>query len=261
MTAEIQISQLKNVDTSHFEDVLYLPDRPAKVKRILSIVADDLINIYGGDYTTEFRMEICRTRMTISFQKGYPFYFQSSGFDGLVKYLNHEFTISDCVDDNAIHKMLDDNINRKFEVKQFFLDRYSVIKEKQNFYHNLKIVDKLLFEDNTLFKTFSYLDTVYEQDQYKNHSFGHIKANIFTSDAGYYVFLNFGNVVFSISNSGITLKRKVSEQKYDIVSVHNSKKMNMDKVEESFVSCYNNEYGTDYTNARDMVLIHDMMEI
>lgn len=43
--------------------------------------------------------------------------------------------------------------------------------------------------------------------------------------------------------------------------MHATNNMNIKQLEESFVACYNDEYGTDYTNASDMVLIHDMVEI
>lgn len=261
MDQEIQVSQLKNVDTSQIEGVIYLPDRPEKVKRILSIIADDLINIYEGDYTTEFHLSMSRETLTISFKQGYPFYYQTSAFEGLVKDLNHEFIISECSDDNAVHNMINKLINTQFQNNQYFLERYSDVKEKQSLYANLKIVDNLLFENNRLFKTFSYLDSVYEKDQYETQKLGHVEANIYTSDAGYYIFFNFGKLFFSISKSDIKIKRKISEKKYGIVSVHSTKKMNTKELEASFVEWYNKEHDTDYTTARDIVLIHDMIEI
>lgn len=261
MDQEIQVSQLKNVDTSQIEGVIYLPDRPEKVKRILSILADDLINIYEGDYTTAFHLSMSRETLTISFKQGYPFYYQTSAFEGLVENVNHEFIISECSDDNAVHNMINKLINDKIQNNQYFLERYSDVKEKQSLYANLRIVDNLLFENNRLFKTFSYLDSVYEKDQYETQRLGHVEANIFTSDAGYYIFLNFGKLFFSISKSDIKIKRKISENKYGIVSVHSTKKMNTKELEASFVEWYNKEHDTDYTTARDIVLIHDMIEI
>jgi hypothetical protein len=261
MDQEIQVSQLKNVDTSQIEGVIYLPDRPEKVKRILSILADDLINIYEGDYTTEFHLSMSRETLTISFKQGYPFYYQTSAFEGLVKDLNHEFIISECSDDNAVHNMINKLINAQFQNNQYFLERYSDVKEKQSLYANLRIVDNLLFENNRLFKTFSYLDSIYEKDQYETQKLGHVEANIYTSDAGYYIFFNFGKLFFSISKIDIKIKRKISEKKYGIVSVHSTKKMNTTELEASFVEWYNKEHDTDYTTARDIVLIHDMIEI
>jgi hypothetical protein len=261
MDQEIQVSQLKNVDTSQIEGIIYLPDRPEKVKRILSILADDLINIYEGDYTTEFHLSMSRETLTISFNQGYPFYYQTSAFEGLVKNLDHEFIISECIDDNTVHNIINKLINEKFQNNQYFLERYSDVKEKQSLYANLKIMDNLLFENNRLVKTFSYLDSIYEKDQYETQKLGHVEANIYTSDAGYYIFFNFGKLFFSISKSDIKIKRKISEKKYGIVSVHSTKKMNTKELEASFVEWYNKEHDTDYTTARDIVLIHDMIEI
>lgn len=262
MTKSINVSELKNVDTSRIENVLYLPEKAEKVKRILNIVADDLINIYNGDYTTEINLEINRTTLTISFKKGYPFYYQESAFDGLQDHINHEFTINECTNDSAVCNILNEIINNKFENNKYFLSRFSTIDDKKGFYENLKIVDKLLFKNDTLFKAFSYLDSFYEDDQNKNHKFGHVAANLYKNESGYYIFLNFGNVLFSISNNGIVLRKKTTTQiKYETVSVHATNNMNIKQLEESFVACYNDEYGTDYTNASDMVLIHDMVEI
>jgi hypothetical protein len=261
MVEDIPVSQLKNVDTSLVDDVLYIPDRPAKLKRLLSVIADDLINIYEGDYATEVTLIVSRETLKISFKKGYPFYYKTSGFEGLVENVTHEFNLKECVDDNAINNMINDNINRQFENNQYLLDRHSIIAEKQSLYANLKIVDNLLFENNRLFKTFSYLDSVHEQDQYETQRLGHVEANVFTSDSGYYIFFNYGKLFFSISKSDIKIKRKLSAKQYGIVSVHNSKRMNIQELECSFVEWYNKEHDTDYTTARDIVLIHDMLEI
>lgn len=261
MVEDIPVSQLKNVDTSLIDGVLYIPDRPVKLKRLLSVIADDLINIYEGDYATEVTLIVSRETLKISFKKGYPFYYKTSGFEGLVENVTHEFNLKECVDDNAINKMINDNINRQFKNDQYLLDRYSIIAEKQSLYANLKIVDNLLFENNRLFKTFSYLDSVHEQNQYETQKIGHVEANVFTSDSGYYIFFNYGKLFFSISKSDIKIKRKLSANQYSIVSVHNSKRMNIQALEGNFVELYNKEHDTDYTTARDIVLIHDMLEI
>lgn len=85
MEEDISVSQLKNVDTSLIDDVLYIPDRPAKLKRLLSMIADDLINIYEGDYATEVTLNVSRETLKISFKKAIHFITKHLDLKGLLK--------------------------------------------------------------------------------------------------------------------------------------------------------------------------------
>lgn len=256
------ISRLKNVDLTHVGKFLTQPYKTYLV-RLLDLLADDLININGGDYETGISIALDDRSLDIGLEKSYPFIFEQGS--GPVSYITYNFSLYEYTDDKDIHQTIDNQIRNKFEEtsKSWLYEKnFTNVPRKQKFYKYLDYIDKLLFDENTLVKKFSYLKTIYE-DPIKKHTMGNITASIKTTSDGAMVTVSFGWIYIAITDMGILIrssKTKEEENKYR--SVFNAKEdFKFDDVEQSFLRIYNHIYETEYTDVKDLRLVHDMMEI
>lgn len=261
MCQNINISQLKNVGFTPNIDEMVQSKDIEKIKTILNMIADDLLNIYQKDYTTTLVLTITNFDITINLTKGYPFHYKYSRGDGIIKNIYHCFNFNTCSNEKVIRKILDDSINIVFQEQQPMAKHYSVIAEKQNFYLNLKKIDQLLFGENKLFKKFSYIDSTYACDRHQTHKIGHIEASLQVDKDQCIAYISFGKLMLSVSKNGVIIRKKVGITKYEMLHHYDTYRLDPAKIEENFVSYYNFLYDKDYTKIADIVLIEDMIAI
>jgi hypothetical protein len=269
------ISQLKNVDLSFVAGRFFHKEYENRVRLLLNIFADDLINNNEGDYITEVFIDVDEYEITIQIKKGYTFIFETH--NGVVESLKYTFKLKECTDENQINQILDENINFHLVDSTnswYYAKNYSNVKVSQKFYNHLRFIDNILFEENTLVKTFHYLGSLYDEDQ-KTHNIGHVKAEVNTGSLYPMVTITYGLMHIAITNVGVlisgvrskedaTLRKKFNKEVFDspqIRKIYNKENINFNDVEETFISIYNEIYNTNHNNTKDLRLVHDMMEI
>jgi hypothetical protein len=256
------ISRLKNVDVEFVGRFLSEAYKTYLV-RLLDLLADDLININGGDYETGISFALDDRSLDIGFEKSYPFIFEQGS--GPVKNITYNFSLYEYTDDKDIHQSIDAKIRYTLEeTSQSWLyeKNFSALPRKQNFYKYLGYADKLLFDEPTLVKKFSYLRTIYE-DPIKTHTIGNITANLITSSDGPMIKISFGWIYMAVTDMGILIRSsKTKEEESTCRAVFSVKdNLKFDAVEQSFLRSYNQIYETEYTDVKDLRIVHDMMEI
>ena len=256
------VSRLKNVETMYVGKFLSQPYKTYLV-RLLDLLADDLININGGDYETGIHFALDDRSVDISFEKSYPFIFEQGS--GLVSDITYNFSLYEYTDDKDIHQSIASQIQNKLEEtsKSWLYEKnFSEVPRKQNFYKYLGYVDKLLFNENTLVKQFSYMRTIYE-DPIKKHTIGNVTANHITSSQGPMIAISLGWIYIAVTDMGLLIrssKNKEEEAAYrEVFSIKDN--LPFDVIEECFINLYNKVYDTNYTDIKDLRLVHDMMEI
>ena len=256
------ISRLKNVDVEFIGRFLSESHKNYLV-RLLYLLADDLININGGDYETGISFALDDHSLDIGLEKSYPFIFEQGS--GQESYITYNFELYEYTDDKDIHQIIDNQIRNKFEEtsKSWLYEKnFSELPRTQNFYKHLRYADKLLFDEPTLVKKFSYLKSVYE-DPIKNHIIGNIKADLITNSYGPIIKISFGCIYISITDKGLLIrsfKTKEEEEEYrQVFSIKDN--LSFEMFEEYFINLYNKIYDTSYTVVEDLRLVHDMMEI
>jgi len=261
MCCNINISQLKDITIKQSVEEIVQPKDIEKIKTILNVIADDLLNLYQKDYTTTLVLAITTFDITINLTKGYPFHYKYSRGDGIIKNIYHCFNFNSCSNEKVIRRILDDSINKVFQEHQPMARNYSVIADKQNFYLNLKKIDQLLFGENRLFKKFSYIDSTYACDRHETYKFGHIEVSLQVNKDQYIAYISFGKLMLSVSKNGVIIRKKVGITKYEMLHHYDTYRLDPVKIEESFVSYYNYLYDKDYTKIADIVIIEDMIAI
>lgn len=256
------ISRLKNVDVE-FVSRFLSESYKIYLVRLLDLLADDLININGGDYETGISFALDDRSLDIGLEKSYPFIFEQGS--GAVDYITYNFSLFEYTDDKDIHQTIDNQIRNKFEEtsKSWLYEKnFTDVPRKQKFYKYLGYIDKLLFDENTLVKKFSYLKTIYE-DPINKHTIGNITAIIKKTSDGAMVTVSFGWIYMAITDMGILIRSsKTKEEESTCRAVFNAKDgFQFDDVEQSFLRIYNHIYETEYTDIKDLRIVHDMMEI
>lgn len=256
------ISQLKNVDLS--ECIGYgINKRYEKgILRLFALFADDLININGGDYETEIDILIDYEGIDITVKKGYPFIYEPNV--GPIESLLYTFKLNDLGDDKSIHQAIDNAIKEHVEESTHsWLNQkiYSETMKFQDFYKYVSFIDKMLFGHAELVPRYSYLQTIYENKN-KKHIIGNIEANININADSPMLTVKLGFLYISITNKGLLIRSiNPKDEKENVRKVLNDKNIYFDDVEKGLVDIYNQIYESNYTNTRDLLLIHDMMEI
>jgi hypothetical protein len=256
------ISRLKNVDVECVGRFLNKSYKTYLV-RLLDLLADDLININGGDYETGISFALDDRSLDIELEKSYPFICEQGNVP--VSYITYNFSLYEYTNDKDIHQTIDNQIRHKFEETSnswFYEKNFSDVSKKQKFYKYLDYIDKLLFDEKTLVKKFSYLKTIYE-DPIKKHTMGNITAIIKSTSEGAMVTVSLGWIYIAVTDMGILIRSsKTKEEEIMYRTVFNAKeRFKYDDVEQSFLRIYNHIYETDYTDVKDLRIVHDMMEI
>lgn len=251
------ISQLKNVDVSFIENNIIKKEYKGNTERLLAIFADDLITINHGDYETNIRIWIEESEIIIKLEQGYPFIAETVGQP--IKGLKYTFGLADCGDIQTIHKAIDLEIKNNLEESSFswlYLKTYTNLDHIENYYRQIKLLDKLFFDKPILLPNYSYYGSIYGGK--KDMVIHSLKVESRDEQQTPMLKLYVGLVKIVITNAGMMIQnindgniRKVL--KYEDISEQ--------EVKEQFVSIYNKSYETNYTDIRDLLLVHDMIEI
>lgn len=256
------ISQLKNVDASEAVGFCIHPRYEKGIVRLLSLFADDLISINGGDYETEIEILIDFESIDITIKKSYPFIYEPNA--GPVESLLYTFGLADLGNDRSIHQAIDFAIKSHLEESThswLYQKPYSDVDKYQGFYKYVAFMDKMLFGHPELVHRVSYLQSIYEHEN-KKHIVGNIEANLNINADSPMLTIKLGFLYVSITNKGLLIRStKSKDEKENPRKVFNEKEIRFEDVEQGVVIIYNQIYESSYTNTSDLLLVHDMMEI
>jgi len=254
------ISQLKNVDVSFIESNVIKKEHKGNLERLLNIFADDLISINHGDYQSYVRINIDALEVSIKLEKGYPFIAETAG--QAVEGLKYIFSLEDCSDDASIHKAIDLEIQSHLEEganNWLNLKPFTNLNHVENYYQQMRILDKIFFEKPVLLPNYSYYGSIYEDEKKMAVRSINIepKSEVKTPMLKIYI----GLIKIVITNGGMLFQHKDNG---NIRKVLKANEATEDQIQKEFIKMYNEIYDTNYTNyknVKEVLLVHDMIEI
>lgn len=261
----LSVSRLKNVELALFNREKFAKQYNDIIVNILKIFADDLITINGGDYETHIKIEVDDFSLKITVQKSYPFIFIEQ--DGTVENLKYEFYYERCKDDASIHQTIDDEITHHVEESSnnwLYAKPYSVLPEAQTLYRYLSYLDQLFFNEPKIVKACSFMKSIYfpypTETNYHYHKINSLRI-VIQNGSSPSITLEYGLINMVVTEKGMLMRSSRVEEQSKLRKVFNTPEVCFQDVKNSFIDLYNKIYETNHTDTKDLVLVHDMMEI